>query len=51
VQYYGVGKENCVSNFLHYWGRCGGETPAERGSGKAVGFEARGETSPLIKKL
>jgi len=24
-------KENCVSNFLHYWGRCGGETPAERG--------------------
>jgi len=26
-------------------------SPAERGSGKAIGFEARGETSPLFIKI
>jgi hypothetical protein len=33
------------------WGRHGGETPVEGGSGKAVGFEARGETFSFLLYL
>jgi len=44
-------KKNCDSNFSSYVGALRGFTPAEGGSGKANGFEARGETSPLLSLL
>jgi hypothetical protein len=32
--------------FFQPWGRYGGSAPIEGGSGKAVGFEARGKAFP-----
>jgi hypothetical protein len=36
-----------AEQFLPIWGRCGG-VPRRRGSGKAVGFEARGKAFPRL---
>ncbi|MDR1902290.1 MAG: hypothetical protein LBQ88_08440 [Treponema sp.] len=37
-----------AEQFLSYYGGVTGVSPVEGGSGKAEGFEAWGETSPLL---